>query len=114
MHMPNVPGRRWQDTRARLDIDQGTAAEALGINKRTLQNIETNPRQGVSLEVIYRAERLYGVPAAWLKGEDDTPPEQPEPKPQRETRDPDPSGPRPRRDERSGRGPRRDEMKQAS
>lgn len=69
--MPNVPGHRWKDRRAELDIDQGSAAKDLRISKRTLQNIETNPRQGVSLEVIFRASRLYEVHASWLRGNDE-------------------------------------------
>lgn len=117
--MPNVPGDRWGDLRAELDIDQGTSAEALGINKRTLQNIETNPLQSVSLTVIYRAARLYGVSAAWLRGdrsEDGTPaapPEEPAKPPVREERDPDPSAPPPRPD-RGRKGPPRTDLAEAS
>lgn len=69
--MPTVPRARWADRRNQLDIDQSTAADPLGINKRTLQNIETVAGYFVSDRVIYRAARLYHCSAEWLKGETD-------------------------------------------
>jgi transcriptional regulator with XRE-family HTH domain len=88
-------------------MDQGTAAEALGINKRTLQNIETTTGFYVSLRVIHRAARLYEVPAAWLQGKDDDKPEEkPRDEPVRREPSGDPSGPPPRPD-RDRKGPPR-------
>lgn len=116
VHMPKVPGRRWRKRRARLDIDQAVAAEGLGISKRTVQNIETNPHhRGVSLEVIFRAERLYGVTADWLlgQGDDDKPEEAPKQEPIRRDPPGDPSGP-PARPDRDRKGPPRTDLKQAS
>jgi len=115
MHMPHVPGLRWKRRRAGLRIDQSTAAEALGINKRTLQNIETNPGQVVSLEVIWRAESFYGVTEAWLTGhgDDDKPEEKPREEPARREPSGDPSGP-PSRPDRDRKGPPRTDLAAAS
>jgi DNA-binding XRE family transcriptional regulator len=105
--MPAVDGYRWKDRRAQLDITTETAADELGIHKRTLQNIETTAGYPVKLEVIYRASRLYNVSAAWLRGDDDAPP-QPPPEPPKREPSGDPRGPEPRRNGKDDRrGPRR-------
>jgi DNA-binding XRE family transcriptional regulator len=111
--MPAVDGYRWKDRRAQLDITTDAAAPELGISKRTLQNIETTRDYPVSLEVIYRASRLYRVSADWLRGKDDPAPVQPKPDPPRREPSGDPKGPDPRKDRR---GPKRPaaEMKAAS
>src|ERR1043165_6534569 len=115
MHMAHVPGHRWKRCRAGLRIDQGSAAEALGISKRTLQNIETNPGQQVSLEVILTAARFYGVTEAWLvgkSGDDDKPETQPQPDPVGREPAGAPRGP-PNRDDPKG-PPRAQVLKAAS
>lgn len=101
--MPEVSGSRWKDRRAELDIPQDRAAHQLGIDKRTLQNIETTSGYRVSLEVIHRAARLYRCAASWLRGGDEAPP-QPQPDPPRREPSGDPKGPEPRR---NGKGDRR-------
>lgn len=114
--MPQVDGSRWRDRRAELDLAPATAADALGIPKGTLRNIETVQSRPVSLRVIHRASRLYGRSVEWLQGKDDeeTPPAKPEPAPEQPRRDPpgDPRGPA-RRDDRTG-PPRTDSLKAAS
>lgn len=117
MHMPNVPGSRWQDRRAELDMDQHSAAEALEIAQGTLRNIETTPSYLVSLRVIHRAARLYSTTAQWLQGKEDDESPAPAPEPATPARKPsgDPKGPTPRKDSKTNRtGPRRDDMQQAS
>jgi DNA-binding XRE family transcriptional regulator len=113
--MPEVAGDRWKDRRAELDIPQERAATELGIEKRTLQNIETTSGYRVSLEVIHRAARLYRCTKAWLRGGDESPPQpQPEPPPRREPSG-DPKGPEPRRNGKDNRrGPKRADLKAAS
>lgn len=116
MHMAHVPGHRWKRCRAARRIDQGTAAKALGISKRTLQNIETNPGQQVSLEVILAAEQFYGVTESWLLGKsggDDKPEEKPKEEPVRREPSGDPLGPPPRPD-RDRKGPPRTDSLQAA
>lgn len=73
VHMPTVPGHRWADCREELDMDQGSAAVALGISKRTLQNLETVTGYYVSGRVIHRAARLYRCSPDYLKGLTDYP-----------------------------------------
>jgi DNA-binding XRE family transcriptional regulator len=105
--MPEVAGDRWKDRRAELDIPQERAAVLLGVEKRTLQNIETTSGYRVSLEVIHRAARLYRCSNTWLRGGDDAPP-QPQPDPPRREPSGDPKGPDPRKNGKDNqRGPKR-------
>lgn len=118
--MPQVPGHRWKDCREELDVDQLSAAEALGIAKRTYQNIETNPHHVVARRVILRAARYFGCSEQWLKGESEDPGEPPEERPAQPTspkpeREHDPIGPPPRRNgDRDRRHPPRAALVEAS
>lgn len=85
-------GTIWRHARAKADLHHKEAAAALQIAPKTLINIESNqPRANVSLHLVYRAAKLYGLPAATLvkdpveglseagtdEGVPDTPPKQP-------------------------------------
>lgn len=109
--MPTVDGNRWKNRRAELDIPVEAAASTLRIEKRTLQNIETTAGYYASLEVIYRASRLYRCSVEWLQGKDDPAPAQPKPDPPKREPSGDPKGPDPRKDRR---GPKRTDLKAAS
>lgn len=66
IHMKPV-GTKWRHARAQLDLSSKEAAERLGIEQRSLLNIESGQeRATVSERLAYRAERLYGVPFAEL------------------------------------------------
>lgn len=111
-------GSAWRHGRARLDLSAKEAAERLRIAHRYLLNIESNqPAATPSERLVYRAAALYGCTFADLVDDEDAPADEPAEEPNRKEREPDPSGPPPRRNGKSNRrGPARDttEMRAAS
>lgn len=71
--MPQPNGKLWRRCRARMDITSNEAAKLLGITGGALRQIETNTKP-VSLQLAFRAERLYNVPVDDLIIENDDPP----------------------------------------
>lgn len=108
-------GATWRHARARLDLSAEDAAVRLRISPGYLKNIESNQSYATpSVRLVYRAVELYGVAYEDLVAKDDDPQAPPEQDPpQRDERDPDPSGP-PSRPDRDRKGPPRSDLKAAS
>lgn len=107
-------GATWRHARARLDLSAEDAAVRLRISAGYLKNIESNQSYATpSVRLVYRAVDLYGVAYEDLVANDDDPKDPPKQEPQREEREPDPSGPRSRPD-RDRKGPPRSDLAAAS
>lgn len=113
--MPAVQGNVWRHRRAEMDLTSNEAAARLGISGGALRMIE-NELRTASLQLAYRAARLFGcdVTALLRDGDPDQPQPEPDPPPPAEPKVEPTAPPARRNGKHDRRGPRRNDMRAAS